>query len=275
MSENDELTSIPPMVPERDHMDSHRSNRRAQGQEIVQPGYHSGKLRVSTWPVRIMLGLLMLAVAAGGYGAYYFYGVYQDDLRQANLRISDLEVRLALAGESAEATDNNRMENINETIEQYDLLWANWRANNQQFDDIQGELARLKLANEGQDETTATNSQAIAAASQSRMANETRINSLNNELSRLSQSISTINTGMEELYGMRDDLESIRAALSSGDSTVLGLLGRIEYIEESMESVNAHRLQINESLFRLQENLQALQRAAGTPPGDPPDINLD
>jgi hypothetical protein len=34
-------------------------------------------------------------------------------------------------------------------------------------------------------------------------------------------------------------------------------------MEESMESVNAHRLQINESLFRLQENLEALQISSG------------
>ena len=63
---------------------------------------------------------------------------------------------------------------------------------------------------------------------------------------------------------MRGDLGSIRTALSSGDSTVLGLVGRLEYMEQSMESVNAHRLQINESLFRLQENIEALQRA-GSP----------
>ena len=265
MGENDELTDIPPMVPERDDVDSHLSNKRARSQEIVRPGYPTGKIRVSTWPVRIMLTLLILAVAGGGYGAYYFYGIYQDDLRQANLRIGDLEVRLALAGESAEASDNSLMENINTTIEQYDLLWANWRRNNQQFEDIQGELARLKLVNEGQDETTATNSQAIATANQSLMANETRINSLGNELSQLSRSVATMNAGMDELYGMRSDLESIQAALSSGDSTVLGLAGRLEYIEESMESVNAHRLQINESLFRLQENIEALQRAVDTP----------
>jgi prefoldin subunit 5 len=61
---------------------------------------------------------------------------------------------------------------------------------------------------------------------------------------------------------MRSDLETLRQSLNSGDSTVLGLVGRLEYIEQSLESVNAHRLQINESLFRLQETIEALQRAA-------------
>lgn len=265
MNDQDDLHDIPPMVPERDDVDTHLSNKKAQGQEIVRPSYYTQKVKVSTWPVRILLTILTLAAGAGGYGAYYFYEIYQSDLRQANLRISDLEMALALAGESAEESDNNLMDNINRTIEQYDLLWANWRNNNAQFDDIAGEIARLKMANEGQDEATATNSQAIAAANETLMANETRLNGLNNDYNQLAQSVTALNSNMDELGNMRDDLEGIRAALNSGDSTVLGLVGRLEYIEQSMESVNAHRLQINESLFRLQENIEALQRASGIP----------
>jgi prefoldin subunit 5 len=157
------------------------------------------------------------------------------------------------------------MDNINRSIEQYDLLWANWRANNRQFEEFQGEIARLKMSNEGQDETTATNSQAIASASQSLMANETQINSLTNEMEVLEQSVTGLNANIDELSSMRSDLESIRLSLTSGDSTVLGLVGRLEYIEESMESVNAHRLQINESLYRLQESIEALQRVQSVP----------
>jgi prefoldin subunit 5 len=50
---------------------------------------------------------------------------------------------------------------------------------------------------------------------------------------------------------------------------VLGLVGRLEYLEQSMESVNAHRLQINETLFRLQENIEALQSSLTGPGGGP------
>ena len=84
----------------------------------------------------------------------------------------------------------------------------------------------------------------------------------NNEYNQLVQSVTTLNTSMDELGTMSGDLDAIKAALSSGDSTVLGLVGRLEYIEQSMESVNAHRLQINESLFRLQESIEALQRVS-------------
>ena len=265
MSEKDDLKDIPPLVPERDDVASHRSNKRAQSQEIVRPSYYTRKVEVSTWPVRIMLILLTLGVLVGGYGAYYFYGEYQNTLRQSQLRIGDLEVRLALAGETAEESDNDLMDNINRTIEQYDLLWANWRANNRQFVEIQSEIARLKMSNEGQDETTATNSQAIASTGQLLMANETKINSFSNEMDRLNLSLNSLNTSVDELIVMRADVESIRRSLNSGDSTVLGLVGRLEYMEESMESVNAHRLQVNDLLFQLQGNIEALQRAQSAP----------
>ena len=263
MNKDDDLNDIPPLVPERDDVASHLSDKRAQNQEIVRPNYYTEKVKVSSWPVRIMLTILTLVAAGGSYAGYYFYDKYQTDLRQASLRIGDLEVALALAGESAEESDNDLMENINRTIEQYDLLWANWRANNKQFDDIAGEISRLKITNEGQDETTESNSKAIAFVNESMLASDTQITSLTNNYNQLMDSFSGLNASVDEMGAMRGDLESIRQALNSGDSTVLGLAGRVEYIEQSMESVNAHRLQINESLFRLQENIEALQRSGG------------
>ncbi len=262
MNDNEELQNIPPMVPDRNDVDSHLSNRKAQGNDIVRPSYYGEKVKVSTWPVRIMLLLLTCAVGAGAYGGYYFYELYQTDLRRAELRISDLETRLALAGQSAEETDNSLMENINQTIEQYDLLWANWRNNNKTFDEFKGEIARLKLINEGQDETAANTSQLLANAEEKITTTEARINRLNTDFTTLTQSVASMNSNIEDLAAMRGDLESIRQSLSSGDSTVLGLVGRLEYMEQSMESVNAHRLQVNESLFRIQQNIEALQRPA-------------
>tara|TARA_Y100000814_G_scaffold59223_1_gene36706 strand:+ start:114 stop:908 length:795 start_codon:yes stop_codon:yes gene_type:complete len=263
MKEKNELGDIPPLVPERDDVASHLNDKRAQNQEIVRPNYYTERVKVSSWPVRIMLTILTLVAAGGSYAGYYFYGKYQTDLRQANLRIGDLEVALALAGESAEESDNDLMENINRTIEQYDLLWANWRANNKQFDDIAGEISRLKITNEGQDETTESNSKAIALVNESMLSSDTQITGLINNYNQLLGSLNSLNVSVDELGTLRGDLESIRQALNSGDSTVLGLAGRVEYIEQSMESVNAHRLQINESLFRLQENIEALQRPRG------------
>lgn len=268
MKDRDELRDIPPLVPDRDDLVTHQSNRRAQGQEIVRPSFTTEKVKVSSWPMRIMVFLLTVAAGVGGYGSYYFYDLYQTNLRQTNLRISDLELRLALVDESATESDNTLMQNIEQTIEQYDLLWANWRNNNRTFEEIQGEIARLKLANEGQDEITNNNAQQIATTNQVLQTAQAQLNALNDDFGQLNASMVSLDNEMGELAAMRGDLQSIREALNSGDSTVLGLVGRIEYLEQSLESVNAHRLQINESLFRLQENIESVQRSVGgSPPG--------
>lgn len=262
MRDDDELDSnIPPLVPDRDHVDTHKSNKRARSREIVRPTRQARSSDRNPWPLRGLLTLLVLFMIGGGYAGYYFYTeVYATELRQANLRISDLETRLALMGETAEESDNSLMEDINKTIEQYDLLWANWRNNNRQFADIQGEIARLKQANEGQDELAANTSQQLAESIASLTDLNARLNGVSNELSGLDQEMSQLDASIAELSSLRSDVEAVRQNLNSGDDTVLGLAGRLEYIEQSMESVNAHRLQINESLFRLQESIDELQR---------------
>ena len=261
MSENDDLNEIPSMVPDRDHVDTHRGNRRAKEQQIAPPGYYRARVeRASTWPVRIMLALLTLAVGANGYLGWYFYNeMYQTDLRQTDLRLGDLELQLNVTGQEAADEATSLREGIERTIEQYDLLWANWRANNQQFEDIQSEIARLGLVNEGQDEATANNSQQIATVNDAMSDVQRRVNGINNDLQSLDDLVAEHDREMRNLGEMEGDLESIRQALSSGDSTVLGLVGRLEYMEQSMESVNAHRLQINQTLFRLQEQIESLQ----------------
>ncbi|MEC7581422.1 MAG: hypothetical protein VYC85_03350, partial [Pseudomonadota bacterium] len=94
---------------------------------------------------------------------------------------------------------------------------------------------------------------------------EARLNVMLSDLAQISDSLDSLSGSVANLGTMRGDLESIRQALNSGDSTVLGLVGRVEYMEQSMESVNAHRLQINETLFRLQESVESLQRSMSGP----------
>lgn len=263
MKDKHDLGSIPPIVPDRDDVDTHRSNKRAQGQEIVRPGHYAEKVKVSTWPVRIMLTLIVFTMGGAGYAAYLLYGEYLNYSEQAELRIADLERRLALAGESTEESAFNMFERMDFNFSEIDKLWAARRVINASLEDVQSEIAKIGLVNEGQAETTAANSQQIASSNQTVMAAETKINALNTDVAAIMQSVNGLNTSVQELDAMRGDLSSIRQSLNSGDSSGLGLVGRLEYIEESMESVNAHRLQINESLFRLQENLEALQISSG------------
>ena len=260
MRDSDDLTDIPPIVPSRDDVTTHEESRRGQGQEIVRPTLATQK--VSTWPVRIMLAVLTLAMLGAGGTAYYFYGEYQDEMRQADLRIADLERRLSLVGSENEDSVVNIQETLDFHFSEIDKLWAARNALRTESQDLRGELAKLVLVNEGQDETVATLSQQVDGANSQLTASSGRINTLVGEMDQLSQQLAAMDSSLQSLSSLRSELQSVQTALNSGDSNLLGVIGRLEYLEGSMESVNAHRLQINETLFRLQENIEAIQRQA-------------
>ena len=65
MTDDKDLNDIPPMIPEKDDVASHITNKKAQSQEIVRPNYYTEKIKDSSWPVRVMLSLLTLTVAGG------------------------------------------------------------------------------------------------------------------------------------------------------------------------------------------------------------------
>ena len=260
MRDNDDLGRLPPMVPERDDVDSHMTNRRAQTQDIVMPA-RGAKNNGSSAAVKVALAVLFLAAVGGGAAAALYIKDSQAAARAAELRIADLERRLNLVGDSAEESTLKMIERMDFNFSEIDKLWAARRVINTGIDELKGEAARLRLANEGQDEVIDRNASSAASAAQTLVGVEAKINSVANELAAVATSVTQLDAEVGQLDGLRGDLESIRAELNSGDSTVLGLAGRLEYVEQSMESVNAYRLQVNDSLFRLQQNVESLQSA--------------
>ena len=98
MRDNDDLGRLPPMVPERDDVDSYISNRKAQGQDIVMPARGIAQPR-SSKGLKAAIAILFLAVFGGaGYG-YFYTQEAAADARSAELRIADLERRLSLVGD--------------------------------------------------------------------------------------------------------------------------------------------------------------------------------
>jgi len=262
MRDSDDLKDIPPIVPSRDDVDSHQQSRRGQNREIVRPTHVARSPAGSSWPVRIVLALLIVAFCGAAAGAYYFHGLYQEDMRQADLRIAELERRLALVGEESEDTVINIQETLDFHFSEIDKLWAARNALRTEATDIRSELARLVQVNEGQDENVAALTAQVQNTLNQTSANATRVNTLTNELDQVSRQIAAMDASLENLAALREELQAVQTSLNSGDSTLLGVVGRLDYLEDSMESVNAHRLQINQSLFQLQESLETLQRQA-------------
>ncbi len=264
MRDNDDLGRLPPMVPERDDVDSHASNRRAQSQDIVIPA-RGARPQSGPAGLKVAVGLLIVAALGGAGFAYTYIEQANAEARSAELRIADLERRLSLVGDSAEESTLKMIERMDFNFSEIDKLWAARRVLNGSIEELKSADARLKLVNDDQAEGIAANAINANKAAEGVVGVTAKVNSLANELAAATTSLSQLDADIGQLDGLRGDLQAIRAELNSGDSTVLGLAGRLEYIEQSMESVNAFRLQVNDSLFRLQQNVETLQ--SGLRPG--------
>jgi len=257
MRDNDDLLDIPSMVPAKDEVVHHQNKRK---QPEIEPSVRYGEtVTVSTWPVRIMLGLLTLAI---GVGSYLAYTVYQDNLaslRQANLRLEDLEGRLALVGDSAEETTANVLERLDFNFSEIDKLWAARNSTNNDVNELTGKVAVLDDASQGHTETTETLAQLI-----SRNANQTQdavveLNRVRSEVEQAVANITRLNASLQSVQSVAQDMANIRASLNNGDSTLVGLQDRMANVEEAVESIDAYRLQVNQTIIRLQDNIEAMQ----------------
>jgi len=261
MTNNDDLHDIPSMIPAQDEVVHHRSKRRQS--ETARPVTYGEIVKVSTWPVRIMLGVLTVAIAASAGVAYQ---VYQDNLsamEQANRRIEDLEGRLALVGNSAEETTANVLERLDFNFSEIDKLWAARNTTNQSVNELTGKLA---LANDkvgGTEEAIDALGQIVArngSQIQEGLGNVVRVQA---ELDRLSATVVTLNGAVQSMQSVAQDMANIRASLNNGDSTLVGLQDRMENVEEAVESIDAYRLQVNQTLIRLQDTIEDAARSAG------------
>ncbi len=264
MRDNDDLHDIPSMIPARDEV-ALRQTRRKQS-DIEKPMRYGEVIKVSTWPVRIMLFLLTLAIGAGGALGYRVHMDNLASLTQSNLRIQDLENRLSLVGNSAEETTANVIERLDFNFAEIDKLWAARNTTNQAVNELTGKLAVLDDQSKGHAETTDTLSQLMARNAAQVQESMVAVNRLQTELQQAQQTITNLNSSMQSVQSVAQDMANIRASLNNGDSTLVGLQDRMGNIEEAVEAIDAFRLQVNQALSRLQQNIENVQSSVRTAP---------
>ncbi len=253
--DNDDFDDIPPLVPPRDEVVSRQNKQRQQ--DVVRPGQYSEKLRVSTWPVRIMLGVLALAMVGG---AAYGYNLHQESLRgldQAQRRISDLENRLAVVGDSTEETTENVIQRLDFNFSEIDKLWAARNATNRDVRDLTGRVANVEnTAEENTGLLEQTNQRLVQV---SNMAEDTQsdLGSLESELSQAVERVASLNRSVDSLQSTTRELMNLRDSLAGGDVSG-GLEDRLVRVEEAVEAIDAYRLQMNQTVLRLQDRIDSL-----------------
>lgn len=264
MRDDDDLHDIPSMIPARDEVVHHQSKRKQS--DIVRPVRYGETIKVSTWPVRIMLCLLTLAIGAGGTLAYRVYTDNLATLEQANRRLEDLEGRLALVGNSAEETTANVIQRLDFNFAEIDKLWAARNATNQTVNELTGKLTVLQQDSQGHTETTDTLSQLLAKTNAQVQESLVGVNRAQTEIATITKTVAELKTGVQGMQNVAQDLANIRSSLNNGDNTLVGLQDRMINAEEAIESIDAYRLQVNQALSRLQENIESVRSRVRTAP---------
>ena len=254
MRDNDEFKDIPSLVLSREDVVERQSSRKQS--DIESTPRYGEVIKVSTWPVRIMLAALTLAIGGGAWLGYQAYAENLQALEQTNRRLEELESRLALVGDSAEETTANVIERLDFNFAEIDKLWAARNTTNNNVNELTGKLTVLEDASTGHTETTETLAQMIANNTEQFQGSMAEINSLKSELEQVSASIASINTSLRSVENVAQDMANIRASLNNGDSTLVGLQDRMVNLEEAVESIDAFRLQIYQTLSRLQQNIE-------------------
>jgi len=256
MRDNDDLGDIPSMVPSRDEV---VSRQQARGQpDLVKPVSYAEVVKVSTWPVRIMLVLLTLAI---GGGAGLAYTVYEENLRrldQANRRIMDLENRLAMVGDSAEETALNIVERVDFNFSEIDKLWAARNVTNRNVTDLTGRVAITETRS--QENLTAIEETTQRLVQATNMVEDARrdVAALRNEGEQTSQRLTRLDGQVQNLQGVAQELVNLRATINTTENVSGGLNDRLRRVEEAVEAIDAYRLQSNQAMQRLQQQIEAV-----------------
>ena len=255
MRDNDDFDNIPSMVPSRDDVNSRQQAR--QQPDLVKPVSYAELVKVSTWPVRIMLALL--TVSLGG-AVYYGYELHQQtllQLEQSNSRISDLEGRLALVGDSAEETMGNIIERVDFNFSEIDKLWAARNATNTSVTDLTGRVAIVE--NRSQENLTAIEETNVRLVQSTNLIEDTHrdVATLRTGAEQLTTQLATLNTQVQGLRTVGQDLANLRAEISTAETTSGGLSDRLIRVEEAVEAIDTFRMQMNQTVLRLQQQIEA------------------
>ncbi len=253
----DNFDEIPSIVPERDELHSHRKRTRGTaGSSVSAPVAHEVMSSGTSGVVIFFLTLFFLGLVATAGGGLYFY--QQSELATAELinsnnRIMQLESRLNMVDETTSQSSLGLMEKVDFNFSEVDKLWAARNTLKTEVETVAATVAALK--------STTT---AVEAATTSQAA---MINTLNNQITTIGNRIEQINQNFAGMDDLGDQLTDINADLNRVKTSMASVENDVEKrlvtAEEDIESINVYRLQINQTLTTLQENINRLQSRVG------------
>lgn len=245
---DDQLHSIPSIVPSRDGDDRRNSGSRSSASRSANRGGGGG----SGIFTRLFLIIALTAAAAACAWAWQLQQeVYR--LQSANeamsaheQRIKDLEDRLSDTDEGMSQNTAVQAAKIKELYSEVDKLWASaWRKN-------KAKIAQLEKQSAAQAKSLKSASSDMASAKKSLAGltdDMSRLKAIAKDLDSLSK---TARSSQAEVERLGDDVNRLQL-----EAARLGK--RVSSNEEWVASVNAFRRQVNTSIGDMQASIRILQ----------------
>lgn len=249
----DEL-DIPRMVPERDEVVSRSSGH--SGQRKSASGSSSNRSGGGVGGgTRFLLFILTLGLFATVAAGYLFYSEGQRalaELEDTNMRLMALEERLSAVGENTEETTLNMVERLDSNFSEIDKLWA---ARNTNVENIESNTSSIEEI----EELLASMEQAVESHASSLNRNTSQLDNMQSRLNSITSNISSMENLDRELTLIKEQLSEAEASLEA-----LRPLGeRVGTAEQDIESINVYRLQLNQTISTLQDQIRNLQQRVG------------
>jgi flagellar biosynthesis chaperone FliJ len=251
-SQDDKLTDIPQMIPERDELDSYRRQRieapepRKPAKPAKAAATESAAGVSSGWRLLAVAGLVFGLVATGaGVALFQQATALKSALEQSNLRISDLEGRLSSTGDTMNQSSASMQVKLKELGAEVDKLWASaYRKNGERIDGLDAALKKTGGTVE---------------------ADRKQIAALAAEQERLKQQVVAsadlaggIKTLQEQQANLQSAIGRLNSTMNSLASTQSAQEARIKDNEQWVQSNIEFRKQVTQRLTRLENPPSAL-----------------
>ncbi len=263
--DNEPLTDIPRMVPERDDVVSYQRqkpqsakpraerNRAAEvDDDYEEPATGGGNSAVV---------YLLAVVAAGLLGWAGWQQLQLSDTRvemaASQARIADLEQRLSVTDESVNQSSVAMQVKLKDLDGEVRKLWDNvWKKNQETLAAHQTQLASL-------DKAVKAAQAEVAKASQGLAAQQKGVEGMRGQLEQMARTEATVELSKRKLDEQQVALESVTEKLNRITAEQNKLAQRIATNEEWVQSINNFRRQTNRELVNIKSMMSPA--SSGTP----------
>lgn len=199
---------------------------------------------------------MFLGLGATGAGAYYFYKESvqtKAELISAANRITSLEGTLNQMGETTKQSAMGLLDKVDFNFSEIDKLWAARNA--------------LKLDVEKMT-VSMTAVQKSASELETAVTNHAgQLNQINGQITAAQARVEQISKNFAGMENLGQQLTLLNADLNRVKTTMTKVEtdteSRLKATEQDIESINVYRLQLNQTITALQNNVNTLQQRVG------------